>query len=173
MEFTLQEQQAKFVNFNPRPELHGENPKPAADLHFAVNVPNDDLAELHPDLKGLLYVFDATRGGDLIDEARKEEKGYLPHLRFPKLGGPLKWKDEIIGAPVTVKYGKAKVKLDGCIVCDLKIEPQEGGTVTLGFRVQGHPTEKDAGHLYMMVGQTVEVTVEESKYGDEPPTSTE
>lgn len=173
MNFQMSAQPCKFSNFNPRPELHGENAKPAADLHFSANVPNSDLSELHPELKGLLYCFDEHREQDLATQGQAKDEQFLPNLRFPKLGGPLKWKDEVIGAPCTVKYGRMKVRLEDCVVGDLKIDPQEGGTVILAWRVQGHPTEQDAGKLYLMVGQQVEVTIEESRFGDAPPETTE
>lgn len=160
MQFELTKTKALLVNVNPRAELHGEDKKPAGDLKLLVDLANDDLAMFSPSLKSLLYHWDAQMGGDLVDVAKRDEdKHYAPHLRMPKLA-PLKWEDEIIGASVTVHHGvKSDIKLELCSVNEFRIEPKQGGTVSLGFRVQAHPDEKAFGKLCSLIGTDVDITV--------------
>lgn len=163
MQFTLNKQKCKLLSFNPRAEVHGQDCVPAADLKIEVSLPNDDLAEFHPALKALLYHYDSQIAGDLVDAAKKDEDAnYAPHLRMGKLGLPLKWEDEMIGAGVTVHYGtggKSDIVLDTANVNGFSIDPQQGGTVIVTFRVQGHPDEKQSGKLCQMVQQDIELTL--------------
>lgn len=162
--FELTQATAKLTSFNPRRELHGDDPQPAADLKIEFAMANDDLALFHPTLKSLLYHFDPQIGGDLVDAAKKDEDAsYAPHLRFPKLG-PLKWDNELFGATVTIHYGlKHGIVLQGCNVNSFVLEPQNGGTVTTSLRVQGHPGEKESGKLCTLIGGEITISVEPPK----------
>lgn len=152
---------AQLVNVNPRRDLHGDKPEPAGDLRIAMDMPNDQLAMFHPNLRHFLFHYDNEIGGDLVDEAKRgDDPHYAPHLRMPKLA-PLKWDDEIIGAKVTVHYGvRNGLELPTCNVNEFRIEPKAGGTVTISFRVQAHPDEKQFGKLCSLIGNSVEVSVE-------------
>lgn len=165
-QFKMNEQSCRFANFNPRPELHGKEPKPAADLKLITKVPNDVLDMLDPSLKKALYCYDKKREEegktDLVDEGRKHDKDYLPHLRFKALQKQLKWESEIVGAKVTIHHGateKSHIVLETCLVNEFAFEAQDGGTVVLTVRVQCHPDEEQAGKLYMMVGSEMPVTI--------------
>lgn len=161
--FALKEFSATIVDFNPRRELHGEEPMPAADLKLSIKVGNDVLEHFHPKLRKSLYHYDkkkeADGEADLVDQARKES---LPHLIFPKLSYPLKWDDGIVGASVKLAFGvsgKSDVELVGCDLNSFVLSPMEGGTIQINMRVQCHPDQAQAGQLYMMMGTEVEVTV--------------
>lgn len=164
MQLELTKVKALLVNVNPRAELHGEEPKPAGDLQIHLDTSNDNLAMFHPALKSLLYHWDEQMGGDLVDVAQKDkDKHYAPHVRIPKMA-PIKYDDEVIGAKVIVHYGvKSEIALDLCKVGPFKIEPKQGGTVSLSFRIQAHPDEKQFGKLCSMVGNDIEITVESPK----------
>lgn len=56
--------------------------------------------------------------------------------------------------------------LGDCKVNKFQLEPQDGGTVTASFRVQGHPDGKQAGKLYDLQGCEITLTIE-------PPTAEE
>lgn len=158
--FELDAKTCKLANFNPRAEQHGEDPKPAADLTITVALTNDDLAMFHPTLKSLLYHYDKSGDPDLVDQAREGEKGYMPHLRFPKLGS-LHYDQQIIGAKVSIDYGvKSPIELGGCNVNNFVLDPQNGGTVLVKFRIQMHPDEKAAGKLYTLMGNEINLTIE-------------
>lgn len=161
--FALKEFAATIANFNPRPELHGEDPKPAADLTLDVKVGNDVLEQFHPKLKRSLYHYDkkkeADGEADLVDQARKDQ---LPHLLFPKLNSSLKWDESIVGATVKLSFGvsgKSDVEITGCEINNFVLQCMEGGTVQIRMRVQCHPDEAQAGRLYMMMGTEVDVTM--------------
>lgn len=155
--FSLQEESVRLVNVNPRAELHGEDPKPAADLKIHAKMSNAMLADFHPALRALLYVKDEGQK-DLISENDPE---HLTRLRMPKLG-PLKFNEEIVGATVTVHaaVSKSDITLEGCTVDNFHVEPQEGGTIDITLRVQAHPDEKQMGKLYMLIGKDVEISIE-------------
>lgn len=154
----LKEKNVKIVAVNPRAELHGDSAKPACDVKIEVMLLNDDLAMFHPTLKSLLYVKNDQRP-DLVEQANPEG---ATMLRFPQLDVPLKWKDECLGAAVTVHYGaseKSHVNLPGCVIAKPQIEPLEGGTIVLTCLIQCHPDEKQMGRLGMMVGTEIPVTI--------------
>ena len=159
MKFELTRQNCLLANFNPRRELHGDNPEPAADVTLSTNLPSAELAQFHPTLRNFLYHFDSSKA-DLADQASEDD---APHLRIPELKYPLGFEGEVIGAKVTIHYGttdKSAIVLTGCNLSNFKIDPKDGGTITVGFRVQAHPDEKQAGKIYTMQGLQVEVSVE-------------
>lgn len=153
-----------LASVNARSEVHGENREPAGDIKLSVHIPNDILDDLRPGLKAEHYVYDAARvgQGDLVDEARKNEPGYLPHTKKPPMVFPIKIDDEMAGAKITIKeIGAADgIELQPVKVNDVGFEPMDGGTVKLTLRVQYHPDEKAAGKLAMLVQHDVEVTIE-------------
>ncbi len=159
--FSLKNDVAKLANVNPRAELHGEDPQPACDLKIEMNVSNGLLAEFHPTLRSFLYEKDDSQL-DLAEDS-------LTHLRMPKLG-PLKWDEELVGAEVTVHRGlggKSDIVLPGCSVNNFVLAPQEGGSVMLCFRVQGHPDEKQFGRLCSIIGSEIEITVMPPEPGED------
>lgn len=164
--FTLQGQTVKLMSFNPRRELHGETPEPAADLKIEATLVNDELAMFHPTLKSLLYHYDSQLAGDLVDVAKKDEDAsYAPHLRFPKLG-PLKYEADVVGATVSIAYGlKSAIIMQGCEINGFVLEPQNGGSVVVSFRVQGHPDEKSAGKLCTLIGCEIDLTIDAPDLG--------
>lgn len=164
MRFELKEILHRLVNVNPRPEMHGQDKKPAADLKLSCMLPNTELAQLHPMLKGLLFEK-ASNQADLVSDADPE---YAPTKRFPQLGSPLKWEGEMVGAVLTVHQGispRSDLVLDGCIINKFALEPLEGGSVAVTYQVQFHPEEKEIGKLCMLAGQDVKVSLT-------PPTET-
>lgn len=162
--FQLLKHPCSLTNFNPRIEMHGEDPKPAADLSFTANLPNDKLALFDASLRDFLF----WKNGDATPDTANDSAA-APHLRFPKLG-ILKWNTELVGAKVTIHVGeisKHEVALPAATVCKFKIDPQEGGTCLVYFLVQCHPDEKQSGKLAFMIGRDFDVTVEPP--GDDDP----
>jgi len=160
--FSLFRQAVTLTHLNGRSEKHGPENVPAADLKMEAKIGNDLLAMFSPSLKGLLYHFDESREADLVDQGSTHDAGYAPHLRFTKLQ-PLKWDDQLIGGKLTIHYGassKSDIVLESINIDGFRIEPQEGGTVVLGFSVQAHPNEREGGKLLSMVQQQIEITIE-------------
>lgn len=57
-QFQLEEQTAVLLHINPRPEKHGEDNVPAADLKVELTSGNEILSLFHPSLRSLLYKAD-------------------------------------------------------------------------------------------------------------------
>lgn len=149
-------QAVKLASVNARAELHGDDPKPAFDLKIEATMVNDALIHFHPELRQVLYKKDETP--DLVDQINPEA---LTVLRFPKMG-PLKWDWEGIGYSVTVGYGiggASDIQLSACKVDHFKIEPQNGGSVLLTFRVIAHPETADVGKLCEFIQKNIDLTV--------------
>lgn len=154
--FHLNEHEVRMVNVNVRPELHGEEAVTAVDLKIEAKMPNNILFEFDPSLKLILYVKDPNP--ELIDQPE-----HLTKLRFPQIGYPIKWDEEIIGAKAVFHLGvsgkRSDVTLEMCDVNEFRFEPQEGGTVVVTFRIQTKPDEKQLGKLGMMAGCDVILSV--------------
>ena len=168
MQLELTRVNGLLSSVNPRSEIHGDEKTPAGDLKIKVNLSNDCLAMFHPTLKAMLYHYDKTADADLVDEAMQHETGYAPHLRFAEIPS-IAWKSEMVGVKVIVHTGideKSSIVLDPCNVNNILIEPQQGGTVQVTFRVQTHPDEKSFGRLCSLVGTDIVITIE-------PPISTQ
>jgi len=167
MQLELTEVNALLTSVNPRSEMHGEDKVPAGDLKLKVQLSNDCLAMFHPQLKSMLYHFDIKQAedDDLVEKAKEQENGYAPHLRFAEIPS-ISWKGEMVGAKVTIHSGiekKSDIVLDPCNVNAVSLEPQNGGTVIVTFRVQTHPDEKQFGKLCGMIGTDIKVSVEPPK----------
>jgi hypothetical protein len=152
--FCLTEHQCKLTSFNPRAEIHGDDPKPAADIRFDFNVEATELAHFSPTLRGFLFHKDSAAPGDLVDAQHD-----APNLRFPLLGA-LKWHQEYFGYELRISHGigAAGITLTGDLN-NFVFEPKEGGTVHIACRFQCHPDEKQFGKLCQLIAQTVDITL--------------
>lgn len=153
MQFRITELNAKLINVNVRPELHGDEAKPAVDLKIETMIPNTELGQFDEGLLGMLF-----RKGEQVDL----DVDHLAALRFPKLRLPIGWDDEVVGGRVTIHRGisaKSDLVLEGGVVNEFRLEPLEGGSVSVTFRVQTHPDEKTLGKLGMLAGQKIVVSV--------------
>ena len=155
--FELSNQEAKLVSFSPRRELHGDDPQPAADLRLFMNLDAAELVMFDPTLRSLLFHKAEHAASNLADQAHD-----APDLRFPKLKGPLDWDLEIIGAELTLHRGlggKSDLTIPSCTVNKFQLDPQQGGRVLVGFRVQAHPSESQSGKLAFLIGEDVEISL--------------
>jgi hypothetical protein len=159
MQFALERQQVKLANFNARSELHGEDREPAADLKIEMTAPNDILSEFDPDLKSSLYR--KANGTDAQAELLSDGPGYLPKLRFPKMGA-FDWGEQLAGAVLTIHWGpsgRSDLVLQECIVDKFSFAASDGGQVFITFRVRCKPDEKQAGKLFTMTQTTIEISL--------------
>ena len=158
MKLALTDAAALFVHFNARAEIHGEETEAAGDIQFKFDLPNDRLADFHPDLKGVLYFKDPSRAetDDLANAGLD-----APHLRFQKMVLPLRFSNEMVGATIKINKGTGKpLTIKDAKVNDFRITPKEGGTIELRVRVQTHPSESQSGALCGMIKHEVRVTIE-------------
>lgn len=154
--FELKNHVAKLASVNPRAEIHGEERKPACDLKFEVDCTNDILMDFHPELRAML--FKKSDDPDLVEQTEPEA---LTALRFPRLG-TLKYDWEGVGYSLSIGYGiggKSDIKLGDCQVDSMRIDPMNGGTVKLVFRVTCHPESKQMGQLCELIQQEVTINV--------------
>ncbi len=163
--FSLEKTTAKITSYNSRSETHGKEEVPACDIRFEAKVSNDVLSEFGSQLRAALYWKSEQpqaepQQGELD---AVEPVSDLPNLRCPKLRGPFEIEYEGAGYVLTVDYGvggKSAIELGDCKVNDVKINPHEGGSVTLTFRVSHSDIEeRAAGKLSRMVKREVTITL--------------
>lgn len=157
---------AKLCSINARSEKHGPDElHPAVDLSFQIDAPNTILSCLDGALLSSLYHKSEVggQGGqqslDGVDEAVN-----LPNLRFPFMG-TIKWSKEYAGYTLTIEHGlggASDIQLVDCKVNEFRINPKEGGTVEIKFRVQcsTNLTEKTMGKLALLVQHEVPIMLE-------------
>lgn len=155
---------AKLTSINARSEKHGPDQlHPAIDISFTMDAPNSILSSFDEKLLQSLYHNSEAAahddGQDTIDGM--EEISHLPNLRFPNLG-PLKWAKDLSGYTVHIERGlggKNDIELVDCKVNEFRIDPKEGGTVQVKFRVQTSTnlTEKIMGKLALLVQHEVPI----------------
>lgn len=150
--FELKNQNAKVAHVNLREEKHGEEDVLACDLKVEAKMSNDFLTQLHTGLKMSLYEQAAQAD---LDET------HLPKLRYPLLENPLHWDGQIVGGKVTLH---AAVSDDDLIVFadidNLRLTPQDGGTVIIVFRAKFRPDGDQASRLPFLLGKAVEISIE-------------
>lgn len=149
--FTLENQKAKLINVNPRAEKYDEL---ACDLKFEIRTSNDVLSEFHHSLKSAFYK--EPDQGNLINEP-----GTLSQLKFPDIG-PISYGMELVGHELVVHYGiggKSDLSIDDCRVNHFRLHPQEGGAVSVTFRVQGNPSEHVIGKLCSMIQKEIDISL--------------
>lgn len=158
MQFELDRAKALITSINPAPEFAGEEKKPAGKMGIKLDLTSDCLAMFHPTLKSILFCKDQPANADLADQATTDEK----FIRFADIPS-IDFKGKCIGATVRVHQGineKSDIVLELCSVDNFVIEPKNGGTVTIGCRIQFHPDEKQAGKLWGLIGTTVDLSIE-------------
>jgi hypothetical protein len=123
---------------NIREENHGDEKVLAVDLAFWMEGSNDLLELFHPDLRRGLY---CNKAADVGQEELDEALAVLPNLRVPGLPEKMHWggADKHGGYRMVCDYGlgdeAANIDLTECVVAKKWVEPKEGGTVRIGWRV--------------------------------------
>lgn len=153
---TLDDKIATLVSFNPRAELHGDDHVPAADLIFTVEASNMLLREFHASLLAALYQKDEAPS-DMFPEPDA-----LTVYRFPAIEA-FQWKTtKATPSRVLIAFGVSgalDITLADAQVDKYRIEPRNGGTVLVRFRVQAKPSEAEMGRLCACIGGTVNLSV--------------
>jgi hypothetical protein len=152
--FELTETSVRLINVNPRPEMHGDETKLAADLKLQVKCGNDVLNYFDRGLRELLYKRDEKP--DLVDSIDAEA---LTALRFPKLDA-LRW--DWVGTSYKLEVdwgmgGASNIELADVTVDKFLLEAQQGGTVVVTFRVVAHPDVDVLGPLCELMQRDITV----------------
>lgn len=154
--FEIAQMSVKLVNVNPRPELHGDDTRLAADLKMQATCSNRLLNHFHADLRSMLFKRDENP--DLVDQADAEA---LTALRFPNLDA-LRWDWTGAGYTLEVDWGlggASNIVLEDVQVDKFQIEAQQGGTCVITFRVIAHPDADVVGPLCELMQQEITVTL--------------
>lgn len=158
IQFALTKQTVTFTAMRIRPELQDENPLPDIDLFFTSRMGNDALAMFDPDLCSFLY----KRGEQQTTDG--SEPG-LTVLRYAEIGRQ-RIKKEVVGAATTIHYGvgasngkTTDILLAETTVDRFYVDPMEGGTILLGWRVRGKPTGEENGRLSLILGRETSLTI--------------
>ncbi|MBF6632124.1 MAG: hypothetical protein ITG01_13390 [Comamonas sp.] len=157
---------AKLCSINARSEKHGPDElHPAVDLSFQLDAANTILSYLDGMLLTSLYHKSEAGGqGGQQQLEGVDEAVNLPNLRFPFMG-TIKWSKEYAGYTLTIEHGlggASDIHLVDCKVNEFRINPKEGGTVEIKFRVQcsTNLTEKTMGKLALLVQHEVPIMLE-------------
>ena len=166
----------KINGVNSRMEKHGKDDLvPAVDISISIDAPNAILEQLQPGLLEALYYCAEEGNDDDQDELDGiDPVSHLPNLRFPRLAYPIGHDMELVGYTLTVDHGlggKSNLVLGTCNVNKVRIDPKEGGTVALKFRVQCDSglTEKLLGKLSLLIQHEVAITLEPPVPAEEAP----
>ena len=155
-QFQLEQQTATLLHINPRPEKHGEENVPAADLKVEVRDGSHLLSMFHPTLRSMLYKADESEGG--LDGVEQP----LTVLRFGTLIERLRLDLSLKGADVVIGFGLggvSDISLDTVDVDSFSVTLSEGGTVGMTFRVKARPTGEQIKKLYEVMGCEITVSV--------------
>jgi hypothetical protein len=152
--FKLENQDVLLNNYTARTEKRGKEDKAASSLQFKMTGLNTILDLLDPNLREMLFMANPDAKQDDHDEE------YLPSLRFPLIPS-IEW--NYVGAGYRlVVHGELESSEDKLILINteiksFKISYKEGGSVTLMLTVNGHPSEEEAGWIY--IHQKTEMTI--------------
>jgi hypothetical protein len=149
---------AKLTSMTPRIERHGDENVPAVSLGLAITGPNTLLDLFSDSLRHALYKAADDAGDNLpgIDAP-------TPLLRTRGLERIKLKAHDMVGYRVSIAHGiddNSAIDLHDCKVDKWSLEPFEGGSVCLSFRVgTSDVDEAYFGALSMMQQQEVELTI--------------
>lgn len=148
---------AKLHSFTPRIEKHGEENVPAVSLGLTITGPNTLLDLLQPGLREAVYK--AAEG----QEALPGVEAPTPLMRSRAMERIKLKLPEMEGWQLVIEHGiddDSAIDLHGCKVDAFAVEPFEGGSVELRFRVGTNDVDETyMGHLAMKLGQEVSITL--------------
>jgi hypothetical protein len=150
-------QTVKLANVNLRAEKHGDETRAAVDLKIEATCPSSALIHFHPELRQ--HLFKKDENPDLVDQV--VEGDGLTLLRYPKLGA-LKWDWEGVGYSGVIAYGLGDQESNIDLGDELKVDhvvlqPMNGGSVGICFRVIAHPEPDDIGKLSELIQREIDI----------------
>lgn len=149
---------AKLTSLTPRIEKHGDDNVPAVSLGLTITGPNTLLDLFSHSLRTTLYKAADDAGDNLpgIDAP-------TPLLRTRGFERIKLKAGDMEGYRLQIEHGIAAdsaIDLHGCKVDKWTLEPFEGGSVELSFRVGTSDVDETyAGRLAMKLGQEVQITL--------------
>lgn len=160
LEFT----EATLATLTPRVEKHGDDEKPAVYLGLAITMSGAVLDQIDKELRGRLFKHSDTKPLPGVTEAMTVLAcNSIDRVLLPtKHEGWTLAVDDGIDQSDPMLFGSCKVD-------KFNVEPHQGGSVTLRFRVG--TSDLDAarsGMLAMHVGRSIWITATPPKPGQEP-----
>lgn len=161
--FEVTDQIATVSSVSIGSELHGEDPVSACYIDFNLEVGAEVLDFFAKGLRSAFYAKPNPKqqGLDGVDEAAG------PKLKFDGILHPLKLKQECTGYVAVIVWGdlagSVNVKLTDAKVKKFRAEPKSGGSCSLSFQVQAHPSKEAYGELAMLQRREVKLTLESPK----------
>jgi hypothetical protein len=172
----------KLVKATPRKEHHGDDLVQAISLRLRMECSNEMLAQLHPNLRDVLFYRAPTT------DAQADVPGVeqiLPNLRVPIVKEPLKLELSWTGYTLLFDYGlgeESDFDLTGCTLDKFTADGREGGTAIIEWTVSTNEqvTPEIVGIVCGKEGEEIEVTmtgpeivvdrpvIDASKDGDAP-----
>jgi hypothetical protein len=150
------DQTVKLAHVNLRAEKHGEDTRAALDLKIEATCPSTTLIHFHPELRQ--HLFKKDENPDLVDQVVDGDG--LTLLRYPKMGA-IKWDWEAAGYQAQIDYGlggDSNIDLGEDLKLDhFVIEPLNGGSVGICFRIIAHPDPDDIGKLSEFIQRDIEL----------------
>lgn len=156
--FELKEPTAATVtSVTPRIEKHGEENVPAVSLGLKICGPNTLLDLLHPGLRAVLY----TRPEGQEDLPGVDQT--LPLLRTRACEVIRVKMPDMQGWRLVIEHGiddSSAIDLSDCKVDKVVVEPFEGGSCEVRFRVGTSDVDDTyMGHLAMKLGSETRITL--------------
>ncbi len=149
---------AKLSSLTPRIEKHGDDNVPAVSLGLGITGPNTLLDLLQPGLRDALYKA-ADDAGDNLPGVEAP----TPMLRSRALEKIKLKMPDMVGWRLRIEHGiddSSAIDLHECKVDKFNVEPFEGGSVLVTFRVGTSDVDETyAGRLAMKLGQEVQITL--------------
>jgi hypothetical protein len=138
---------------------------PGAQLSMSMLLPNHDLVMFDGKLKSALYSKSAASSAPV--QAGLE--GVEPVSDLPNLSaigrhiGLLHWKAEYTGFTLVIDQGMggaSNIEIDNCVLSNFTIDPKEGGSVAIGFKLESQDVPPAVfGKLATLKNREVEITL--------------
>lgn len=153
--------------------LSQKNRKPdegvGVKLTLQVKLINGVLSYFNGRLKSFLFEKGAAKGQEQIPGTEATDMQKLSEIGA-KIR-TLKWNEEITGLEIVIDRGlggASNIVLDDCTVSNIKISPQEGGTVGLKFWLESQNVPaRIFGDLAMFKSRDVEITMTQHEAAQE------
>lgn len=163
LQFALADQSAMLINVMVKGEHKSANNVPKTYLFFEVDLPNTDLAYLHPNLRQALYARMESKGstGDL-------DENHLAHYKFAEIGRlPIDKTYAGYGLTFHTATGRGNTELDVEKLDRFSIECKDGGTTRWRFRCVTSAGDAERGKITGMLRKQVTISLNPPTAEDE------
>lgn len=150
---------------------------PGVQLFIHAELPNHVLTTFDGRLKGVLFDKGPGSAVKVANKSKDNQTGTLdgvePVSDLTKLTGigkaikTMTWAQEVTGGEMDLSFATSKLKLDDCRAHTFRIQPKEGGTVMLKFKVDApNASETVFAKLAKFKSRELEITFEQHVVDD-------